>query len=293
MKKIAIYLCGLWACCLTACSDDNEIGYVEPWEEEYVLPQGKSDADDRIVAFYEQYNRYILYEYTYLDLRYELGGGYNHELPDPACVGDMLDLLDEVWFDFYPEDFKQKHLPLKIMLAEPILSEDNTDFAYSDVANFSAVRSSCVVIAIDADTLRNLTPEKKFDLKKNLQTGLWNAYLNEFDFPEEFFEVSSYLSVANADPESTDYSRARGFVERHSMGDNWEPWYETTNYYTNQLDKDTDLSSFVMGMILKSSAEWAEDLEWPLVKKKYDLLRNWIIDTYGFDLQDIGDKTYE
>ena len=102
------------------------------------------------------------------------------------------------------------------------------------------------------------------------------------------FEVSSYLSVANTDPESTDYSRARGFVEMGNVA-----WYETTNYFTNQLDKDTDLSSFVMGMILKSSAEWAEDLEWPLVKKKYDLLRNWIIDTYGFDLQDIGDKTYE
>ena len=126
-----------------------------------------------------------------------------------------------------------------------------------------------------------------------MQTGLWNAYLNEFDFPEEFFEVSSYLSVANTDPESADYSRARGFVERYNMGGDLDPWYETTNYYTNQLDKDTDLSSFVMGMILKSSADWAEDLEWPLVKKKYDLLRNWIIDTYGFDLQDIGDKTYE
>ena len=72
MKKIGIYLCALWACGLMACSDDNEIGYVEPWEDEYVLPQGKSDADDRIVAFYEQYNRYILYDYTYLDIRYEL-----------------------------------------------------------------------------------------------------------------------------------------------------------------------------------------------------------------------------
>ena len=59
MKKIGIYLCALWACGLMACSDDNEIGYVEPWEDEYVLPQGKSDADDRIVAFYEQYNRLV------------------------------------------------------------------------------------------------------------------------------------------------------------------------------------------------------------------------------------------
>ena len=41
MKKIGIYLCALWACGLMACSDDNEIGYVEPWEDEYVLPQGK------------------------------------------------------------------------------------------------------------------------------------------------------------------------------------------------------------------------------------------------------------
>ena len=285
MKKIGIYLCALWACGLMACSDDNEIGYVEPWEDEYVLPQGKSDADDRIVAFYEQYNRYILYEYTYLDIRYELNVT-NFELPDPQYVGDMLDFLDEIWFDFYSDEFKQKYLPLKIMLAKSF----PTNYGY-EYRCF--VGSSCVGIGYCRDELREFTPEEKLAFMQDLQTNLWYNYMDILDIPEEFFEISSYTSAAGTDPESANYSRARGFVEEYYFGYVPREWYVVADYYTGEIDKERDLASFIKGMILRSSEDWAEDLKWPLVKKKYDLLRNWLQETYGFDLQKIGDKTFE
>lgn len=280
MKKIGIYVCILWACGLMACSDDNEIDYVEPWTDEYVLPQGKSDADDRIVAFYEQYKRYILYDYSYLDFRYELGG-CDYELPKPEYVGDMLDLLDEIWFDFYPEEFKQKYLPLKIMLAKS-LSDDY-------LGEYFCLRgSSCIGIGFCRDVLRDFTGKEKLEFKQKLQTTLWESYLKRLDVPEEFFEISSYLSEASTDPESLNYARARGFVESDSR-----EWYTEVGYYTKELDKEKDLNSFAKGMILRTSEEWAVDLVWPLVKKKYDLLRSWFIDNYGVDLQKIGDKIYE
>lgn len=36
----------------------------------------------------------------------------------------------------------------------------------------------------------------------------------------------------------------------------------------------------------------ADDLQYPLVKKKYDLLRNYFIKNYGVDIQKIGDATF-
>ena len=292
MKKIGIYLCALWACGLMACSDDNEIGYVEPWEDEYVLPQGKSDADDRIVAFYEQYNRYILYDYTYLDIRYELNDFVNifdFELPDPQYVGDMLDFLDEIWFDFYSDEFKQKYLPLKIMLAKSF-----PDAYYGYEYEYRCfVGSSCVGIGYCRNELREFTGEEKLTFMQDLQANLWANYMDILDIPEEFFEISSYTSAADTDPESANYSRARGFVEQYYFGSDPSKWYTFSDYYTGEIEKESDLKSYIIGMVLRSSEDWAEDLKWPLVKKKYDLLRNWLQETYGFDLQKIGDKTFE
>ena len=98
MKKIKIYIWMLLACVLTACSGNDDVDYVAPWTEEYELPQGKSDADDRIVDYYNRYGSYILYEYSLIDFRYEVDeySFYNFKLPDPAYVGNMLDLLDAV-----------------------------------------------------------------------------------------------------------------------------------------------------------------------------------------------------
>ena len=282
MEKIVIYLCGLWVCCLTACSDNEEIGYVEPWEEEYVLPQGKSDADDRIVDFYEQYGRYILYDYTYLDFRYELGV-FEYELPDPQYVGDMLDFLNEIWFNFYPEDFKKEYLPLKIFLAGAI----EPDYG----GYYCLVNSSSVGVGFCSDILREFTPEEKLEFMRDLQIELWDNYLDKFDVPEEFFELSSYTSVADTDPESGNYARNRGFVEDYTST-YFPDWY-TSASSTGELSKDTDLISYIMGMILRTSEDWAADLEWPLVKQKYDLLRDWLMDIYGVDLQKMGDTTYE
>ena len=284
MKKAGVYLCVLWACCLAACSDNDEIGYVEEWKEEYVLPQGKSDADDRIVDFYEQYGTYILYEYTYLDFRYELNT-FEYELPDPEYVGDMLDLLDEIWFDFYPDDFKKENLPLKIFLAGTIEPKNG--------GYHCLVGSSCVGVGFCSEVLREFTSEEKLEFMRDLQTNLWAGYLELFEVPKEFFELSSYISVADTDPESENYARRRGFVEEYAVDDSPATWYTSADVSTGEIEKDRDLSSFVMGMILRTSEDWEEDLEWPLVKQKYDLVRNWIIDTYGFDLQKIGDKVYE
>lgn len=54
------------------------------------------------------------------------------------------------------------------------------------------------------------------------------------------------------------------------------------------LAKKSDLYTFIECMLTRSSEEWEDDLAWPLVKKKYDILRNWIQKQYGFDIQVVG-----
>ena len=46
------------------------MGSVDPLTPDYILPQGKSPADNRIVELYNQYGTYILYEYTERDFNW-------------------------------------------------------------------------------------------------------------------------------------------------------------------------------------------------------------------------------
>lgn len=108
MKKISTYLVTLIILWCIGCSENDGVGKIAPLIPEYELPQGKSPADDRIVEYYNQYGSYILYDYTKLDFQYDLfssSGSYTYALPDPQYVGDMLDLLEDIWFDFYPVAF--------------------------------------------------------------------------------------------------------------------------------------------------------------------------------------------
>ena len=290
MKKIRIYFLVLFACCVAACSGNDEIENIEFWPNEYELPQGKSDADERIVDFYEQFGTYILYEYTYMDYRYEFLSSYNYELPDPVHVGDMLDLLEEIWFDFYPPEFLTEHMPLKIMLADHFEYVDQ--YSGYTTLYFSVRGTSCIGVGFCSDTLSKISPETKAEFKNDLQSNIWENYLTQLEFPEEFYEVSDYSSPADGfDPTSDNYARKRGFVALLSSGyaDEWSMWPNNDG----ELDKSMDLRSFIMGMVGRTSADWAMDLEYPLVKQKYDILQKWIQEKYGFDIQEIADKIYE
>ena len=288
MKKIINYFWILLPALLfVACSSENEIGDIEPWTEEYELPQGESDADERIVDYNKRFGTYIVYDYMYLDFHYEFGNGYFYELADPVYVGDMLNLLEEIWFDFYPDEFHRKYMPFKIMLAGYITYEDSWAGISSPYFMLS-INSSSIGIGFCSDTLQKLSSATKLEFKNTLQKGLWLNWLSSMEFPDEFFNISDYSSAADVnDASSPNYARNRGFVADYSNGisDEWSSWAPLSEQY--------DLRSFLLGMVLRTSADWEEDLKWPLVKQKYDILRNWIQETYGFDLQNVGDATYE
>ena len=288
MKKIR-NIVGIVALALSivACSGNKDVDDVKPWTEEYELPQGKSDVDDRIVEYYNRFGTYILYEYTSLDFRYEFENSYVYELPDPAHVGGTLDMLEDIWFDFYPDSFHKKYMPLKIMLADHITPAGYPDILYSSILR----TSNSVGIGFCSEALQEIDGATKLEYKNTLQQQLWSVWVNFQDVPGDFFDVSDYSRVADADASSDNYARERGFIARYSSGTPSE--WSTTLSASGELDKQVDLSTFIEGMIARTSADWAADLEYPLVKQKYDILRAWIQEKYGVDLQTVGDATYE
>ena len=156
---------------------------------------------------------------------------------------------------------------------------------------FSYDGTSSLVLGKCSEELEKITAETKFAYKKELQIALWNMWLNKsvFEFPDEFFKVSDYSRTADADPSSPNYARNRGFVAHYQMGE-WSLF--PTDWMTGTLGDVLDLSAFIMSMISRTSDEWASDLTYPLVKKKYDILQNYFLKTYNVNLKNIGNTVY-
>lgn len=298
MKKISRYLIFFvfWGC--FACSTEPELKEVDDLTADYVLPQGKSPADERIVKFYDDYNTYILYEYSDLDFYYEAPNvTYLYELPDPQYMDDMLDFLNEIWFKFYPPEFHKKYTPYKILVAKTLKQPVGTQIR--GLYSFLGKKSS-LYVGYCSDTLQKMSSGMKLLYKNTLQKQLWQNYLTNgtFDIPNEFYEVSDYSKVANIDKTSPDYARTRGFVQKSSSSwqnasSSWNWTYSEWCTSMYNMNPATDLENFICSMINRTSAQWATDLEYPLVKQKYDILRNHFINKYNLDLKAIGDATYE
>lgn len=286
MKRMNIYIILFLSMWLMACSEENGVGNVEPMAPDYVLPQGKSPADDRIVELYNQYGTYVLYEYTKRDFNWSQMEGtssdYTYTEADPLYAGNMLDLLDAVWFSFYPVDFHKKYMPYKIFLAKTL--------HYGTLSQFKDVRvmTGQVAISYCSDTLMKMPTGTKLNLKNNLQQGLWEKWIDKINFPNEFFALSDYSKAANTTQSSPDYARNRGFV-----ANNGNEWSTRVNWPSRTLEPTDDLKAFLNGMVSRTSEQWESDLEYPLVKKKYDILRNYLLKTYRFDIQVIGNTIYE
>lgn len=286
MKRMNIYIILFLSMWLMACSEENGVGNVEPMAPDYVLPQGKSPADDCIVELYNQYGTYVLYEYTKRDFNWSQMEGtssdYTYTEADPLYAGNMLDLLDAVWFSFYPVDFHKKYMPYKIFLAKTL--------HYGTLSQFKDVRvmTGQVAISYCSDTLMKMPTGTKLNLKNNLQQGLWEKWIDKINFPDEFFALSDYSKAANTTQSSPDYARNRGFV-----ANNGNEWSTRVNWPSRTLEPTDDLKAFLNGMVSRTSEQWESDLEYPLVKKKYDILRNYLLKTYRFDIQVIGNTIYE
>lgn len=284
MKKIIIYLIAFCALGCLACSEDKELGEIESLLPDYTLPQGKSSADDRVVKLHEQYGTYMLYEYTRLDFQYGLSSTYVNTLPDPQYTGDMLDLLENIWFSFYPKEFNEKYTPYKIFLSDSLWLKSSSTGKLT--VKYAYASESSLALGFCSDVLREMSASMKQTYKNELNKQLWTTWMYYYiGFPDEFYKVSDYSIRSSSDKTSSNYARVMGFV-----ANNGSEWSASSLSYGN---KSTDLYTYLAGMVSRTTEEWASDLEYPLVKKKYDIVRNYIQEKFGFDIQKIGDTVYE
>ena len=263
---------------------------------DYVLPQGgDAKADQRILKLYETYGSYFLYEFSEKDFNWTqvsgaLGGDiFRFDPIEPGKVANLLDLLQLAWFDFYDQEFLAKTMPIRIFLAETVqlqVSEfdwGTWDYILSWKDIYARYLDNQIAISNVDKNITEMSAEEKREYKSNLQSVFLEYLVTSATIvaPDEFIVISDYLNNVS----DTEEARNAGFVLNPTMDYEWS--------VDGNMTESNDLNAYLASLVFRTTEEWKEDLQYPLVKQKYDILVNWLKTEYGIDIVKIGNAIYE
>ena len=281
----------------------------------YSVPQGTHDYDDVIVDIYNQYGSCLLYKYTDKDTYWTPSGwmdgvlgeggksGYIVTPADETYVGEQVGLIRDAWFSLYSDEFLKECLPIKIMLCADIDSVymvwDFSSYPFKQIYQGKEVKAwynydnICVSYGSEAVTRMTKADSLAFQNKMN-QIFIASMIGRKKSVPsKEFEEITNY---------STNNINYLSAVELWKLG--------VPRSVSYNVSVDIDWQSFLLMMVccseefLTRTPEYSSDWDYTmanwdgllnpvkdvngLLKKRYDLVRNYFIENYNMDLQKVG-----
>ncbi|MDL2319710.1 putative zinc-binding metallopeptidase [Alistipes sp. OttesenSCG-928-B03] len=324
MRNIVIIICFL-GIVLSSCQKEDSIGSPYPIREDYILSQGNASqaANDKIQEIYDTYGSYIIYDFTQKDADWQeasstgaISNPYVVDKATPEGVENFLKLIDKGWLKFIPDNqLKGKWLPYRVLLADTVKQTRKPNTYSPSQRNPLYYPSRVTGMSLTfADTYRkkNMTQEEAVTEKNKMNLIVWNYYMDKglVDLSPIYEEITA---LSNYSPGSglgwgtiaDEAVYTRGFAP-HLMISTTTTFALTAdvvfalvkpNWYAGIYSSTTpsltygapDTKGFLYYMLCYDQSVVAPALEnYPLFKQKYDIVRNYMINTYGIDPQAIG-----
>lgn len=296
--KIRIYALLFAFVFLGACAEDKEIGKIQVPGMDYTLPQGgDAAADERVMELLKTYDSYFVYDFSEKDFEWtQIGGSlgddvYRFDPIEPSKVSTLLDLLQTTWLDFYDKDFLKKAMPIRVFLAGNVQLRVEEwswitweyEYTWKDIP--ARYLDNQIAVGYMGKTVAEMSGWAKREYKSYLQATFLEYCLSFglITIPEEFYALSDY--TGNLFWESSEVAREAGFVYNPADDIEWSTEYD--------LSRFEDATAYLASLVYRTTEEWAADLEYPLIRKKYDILVNWLKKQYEIDVCKIGNTVYE
>ncbi|MBB6237942.1 hypothetical protein HDC90_002568 [Pedobacter sp. AK013] len=275
----------------------------------YTLPQGNNSFDQTIVNYYNNYGSYLLYKFTERDA-YWTPTGWRRPTPsdapspwtgtdvaaaDPNAVAAQLDLLDKSLFKLYPKSFLKEFMPVKLLLCSKV----------------DSIYTTYVFTPVYTPT-RNAKKIPAFYSYDNIYINYGDATVNQMSAAEKLFFLArvnqvffqsindrGLIKATNDFILSADYSSSNA-SQAVAYGKGIVGTYISSS-------ATTDWAAYVMAMVTLSEADLNRSVPNTntslvgilnptkdtngLIKKRYNLVRNYFINTYQVDPQVIGNKS--
>lgn len=288
---------------LTSCNSESDI-HAELDESRYNVEDSQSDPvqHERHILF-TKYKTYLITNPQTVDYKFNFQKKNNLliKAPEqtPALLQRGIQRLHEMFLDVYPEEFKQKHLPFSIIIADDIQflgMEDRTPSYHAYAANrFLAMGSVRPTMGAESDSLKRA-------IKGEIHSRYWIDYLgNEtkvFTVPESFVNISkdyykkeiSELSnsplgdVSGLLPWQIDFHKL-GFISYNHQTTFFDPDPDWGGWWIEAPDEDTDKRQWVAFIFSTPKKERIEIINSSeLMKQKYDLLKAAFLACDNFDI---------
>ena len=305
MKKYILYLAAAMACFgLNACYSEDDLTPSDPMTIGN-FPQGNNDYDQEFVAFYNKYNTQVLYEFEESDFRWNVTSNipYYAEVADKSYIADAWELLDTYCFSIWSEEFLQKFLPYRILLASKLYSlketwgydsEGNYGKIYLEVPHNAMYGFNHITFGVTNSTLAGMSVEQKKQLVGDMAFALVGSavYKGKMEIPTAFNEKfhEYYDSGKNSEWPGVWGYNGGGFLEYSA---NLDVYYDFALYvkYLVMLSKEEYearflTSSFDCGGSYDSSYTYFTN-DYP-IRKKTEMVLNYFKEQLGIDLNAIG-----
>lgn len=321
MKKIYLYFMLVLGVTLTSCSNDEETLTPSGKDDGYIIAKGDADYDQTINEFYKKYSSCLLYQWTEKDVYWTPSGWMNGVLgtqdeggkdgfvvypPEKDYISNQLHILDRLWFRFYSAKALQKLLPYKIMLCSNV---QETEVSWIFEPSFSMVYTGKdvsahynydnIAVSFASANANNLTKDDSLRICTDLNSVFLKSMAGR-----------KMISVPKKFSEGIDYSKAGNLYNNSDYFANGI--FPDTKNYSPDADKDwtailTMMISYPENFLTQEPQSTLE--EWVhkgdnfydgilnpakdskgLIKKRYDIARQYFIDNFGTDLQAIGNE---
>jgi len=314
-RKIDFYVVLLLCLLFTvACYDEIELspsGIISS----YSVPQGDHDYDDVIVDYYNKYGSCLLYKFTDKDtywtpsawmngvLGTDGNSGYIVTPSDEKYVGEQVDMIEKLWFSSYSDKFLKEFLPVKIMLCSEIDSVYVTwDFSvipvqmsYIGVGVQSWYNYDNICVGYGNESVMRMTGADEAAFRRSINRIFIESMIGRGKTAptKEFCEVANY-KISSSDMYTASKLWAAGIPQ-------------LVNY---SISEANDWKTFLLMMVLCSedfltrvpeyNSDWdSSSKNWDgllnpvkdvngLLKKRYDMVRDYFIENYNMDLQKVG-----
>lgn len=298
--KSFLYITTVWvlvAFLVTGCKKESALTPSPEPENVYgdpTLPQGNHPYDATILDMFKKYKTLFLYKYEQKDIMYNvtwwIGGRYDaaanktmagyFDVPaDENYVDEQLDLIDETLLKYYPESLLKAGLPQKVFLLDSFYNtwSGSGTPTYNLRTMFDTYKGGDFFLVTWAGSrINSITAPQKYAVKSQLNS-LFLAYAhtkNAVKRQAEFTALTDYSLVdywTAYEQGVIDYSRA-------GIEEDWDVFMET-------IVSNSYASLTAPGGLLHPSVDVNG-----LIKKKYDIVISYFQNTFGIDLQAIGNE---
>ncbi|QBQ41577.1 hypothetical protein E2P86_10625 [Sphingobacterium psychroaquaticum] len=298
MKKLEMKLIGLlsrglygfgMALALVSCSKEEALTPTNGAEPMiYTLPQGNHPYDETLVKVSETYGCAVLYKFNSSDFRWNQVTkplGYAAVEGDEAHVGEVVDFMFKGNLELGSEKLIKKLLPYRIFLASaiwPLTENPKSPTLYDTVkTNPQTIIPGFKHLAIGVANagFSSYTAAQKQTMRGALHYNLWQLALTSrsIEMPPAFGLV-------------TDYSSTNFLNLLMRPNENGLLFFPSGVGVSAMID----LQCYMQEMAKYTEAEFAAKYLIPsvdvkgLIKKKYDIVRNYYLLHYDTDVQIFG-----